>query len=252
MSARHHIYIQWPIRKTATRAPVRSSISLSQKDIMVSWCEGRKLKKSDTTSLRSQCSRTSTLSASPRPSAKWHLESRESRQPSTKMELVTQSVHFGHGSNSMSDIVSDFGEQKLRKQRNQPHFQHSERQFEDWAAENTNASKQMTISDRKPLHAMVGTVDRDQSFEFNFHGNGTTFGYFSSRSSAIRILRKEREVLPAGRFFPDSPLLPSSGDVPRKKSGKNCEDWVRSISYKWSDAPPKNNAIMRCHSGLLT
>ena len=54
----------------------------------------------------------------------------EPREPPTQYQngigyTVTQSVHFGHGSNSMSDIVSDFGEQKLRKQRNQPHFQHS-------------------------------------------------------------------------------------------------------------------------------
>ena len=48
------------------------------------------------------------------------------------------------------------------------------------------------------------------------------------QSSAIRILQKEREVLPAGRFFPDSPLLPSSGDVSRKQNGKNCEDRARN------------------------
>ena len=113
----------------------------------------------------------------------------EPREPPTQYQngigyTVTQSVHFGHGSNSMSDIVSDFGEQKLRKQRNQPHFQHSERQFEDWAAENSNASKQMTISDRKPLLAMDGSGDRnrDQSYDFNFQENGTTFGYSSSQT----------------------------------------------------------------------
>ena len=41
----------------------------------------------------------------------------------------------------------------------------------------------------------------------------------ASRISAIRILRKGREVLilPAGRFFPDSPLLLSSGRCIKKE-----------------------------------
>ena len=66
--------------------------------------------------------------------------------------MVTQSVHFGHGSNSKSDIVSDSGEHELREEEEPTNYifsvPDSVLQFEAWAAEYSNAPKTIACDGR--------------------------------------------------------------------------------------------------------